>query len=128
MPGRRTGGGAQRFGELFPAVPVLLRICHPGQVEGDAEVPQRRLHAPDQEIALIGVRQAVSDYTLCRHALRQESHRHIAAVLEKHRYKATCMMTPQYDYTDDNLPDGRQLAYYLKTLAVPWLLRHSMIG
>ena len=24
------------------------------------------------------------------------------------------MMTPQYDYTDDNLPDGRQLAYYLK--------------
>ena len=38
----------------------------------------------------------------------------IAAVLEKHRYKATCMMTPQYDYTDDNLPDGRQLAYYLK--------------
>ena len=38
----------------------------------------------------------------------------IAAVLEKHRYKATCMMTPQYDYTDDRLPDGRQLAYYLK--------------
>lgn len=38
----------------------------------------------------------------------------IAAVLEKHRYKATCMMTPQYDYEDDALPDGKQLAYYMK--------------
>ncbi len=38
----------------------------------------------------------------------------MAAVLEKNRYKATCMMTPQYDYTDDREPDGKQLAYYLK--------------
>lgn len=38
----------------------------------------------------------------------------IAAVLEKNHYKATCMMTPQYDYGDDREPDGKQLAYYLK--------------
>ena len=35
-------------------------------------------------------------------------------VLEKHHYRATCLMTPQYDYSDDNLPDGKQLEYYLK--------------
>lgn len=38
----------------------------------------------------------------------------IAAVLERHNYRATCMMTPQYDYEDQNLPDGRQLKFYLK--------------
>ena len=38
----------------------------------------------------------------------------ISAVLEKHDFRATCLMTPQYDYTDDNLPDGKQLEYYLK--------------
>lgn len=38
----------------------------------------------------------------------------ISAVLEKNGFRATCLMTPQYDYTDDNLPDGKQLEYYLK--------------
>lgn len=33
---------------------------------------------------------------------------------EQGRYRATCMMTPQFDYGDDNLPDGKQLVYYLK--------------
>ena len=38
----------------------------------------------------------------------------ISTILEKYGYKATCMMTPQYDYSDDELPDGKQLEYYLK--------------
>lgn len=38
----------------------------------------------------------------------------ISAVLEKYDFRATCLMTPQYDYNDDNLPDGKQLEYYLK--------------
>lgn len=35
-------------------------------------------------------------------------------VLDRYQYKITCMMTPQYDYTDDALPDGNQFEYYLK--------------
>nr|WP_289765328.1 DUF2194 domain-containing protein [uncultured Acetatifactor sp.] len=38
----------------------------------------------------------------------------ILMALQKQNYKATCMLTPQYDYSDDNPPDGRQLEYYLK--------------
>lgn len=38
----------------------------------------------------------------------------VSIALQKYDYKATCMMTPQYDYTDDNLPDGKQFKYYLK--------------
>lgn len=38
----------------------------------------------------------------------------ISAVLEKYGFRATCLMTPQYDYTDDKQPDGKQLKYYLK--------------
>lgn len=38
----------------------------------------------------------------------------ISIALQKYDYKATCMMTPQYDYSDDNLPDGKQMEYYLK--------------
>lgn len=39
----------------------------------------------------------------------------ISTTLEKYGYKATCMMTPQYDYSDNNLPDEEVLEYYLKT-------------
>lgn len=38
----------------------------------------------------------------------------ILVALQKQEYKATCMLTPQYDYSDDAAPDGRQLEYYLK--------------
>jgi len=38
----------------------------------------------------------------------------IVMTFRPYRYKATCMMTPQYDYTDENLPDEKQLQYYLK--------------
>ncbi len=38
----------------------------------------------------------------------------LSVFLRKHDYKATCMMTPQYDYSDENLPDGEQMKYYLK--------------
>lgn len=37
--------------------------------------------------------------------------------LQRQGLRATCMMTPQYDYRDDNLPDGEQLQYYLKIFA-----------
>ena len=38
----------------------------------------------------------------------------IQAVLNKYQYKATCMLTPQFDYSDDAPPDKEQLEYYLK--------------
>lgn len=38
----------------------------------------------------------------------------LSVFLQKYDYKATCMMTPQYDYGDENLPDGKQMEYYLK--------------
>ena len=38
----------------------------------------------------------------------------LSVFLQKYDYKATCMMTPQYDYSDENLPDGKQMEYYLK--------------
>lgn len=38
----------------------------------------------------------------------------ISNLLQKYRYRATCMMAPQYDYSDDCLPDGEQLEYCLK--------------
>ncbi len=38
----------------------------------------------------------------------------ISATFRPYQYKATCMMTPQYDYMDEALPDEKQLAYYLK--------------
>lgn len=40
----------------------------------------------------------------------------ISVSLQKYHYKATCMMTPQYDYSDENLPDRKQFEYYLKLL------------
>ena len=38
----------------------------------------------------------------------------LSAGFEQHRYRATCMMTPQFDYRDGNLPDEEQFVYYLK--------------
>lgn len=38
----------------------------------------------------------------------------IVDILERDSYRATCMITPQYDYTDPALPNEKQLAYYLK--------------
>ena len=38
----------------------------------------------------------------------------ISTLLQKYDYRATCMMTPQYDYSDRQEPDGKQLNYYLK--------------
>lgn len=40
----------------------------------------------------------------------------VRTVMDRHRYKVTCMMTPQYDYSDGALPDGGQIEYYLKIL------------
>ena len=38
----------------------------------------------------------------------------VRTVMDRYRYKVTCMMTPQFDYSDEALPDGEQLEYYLK--------------
>lgn len=38
----------------------------------------------------------------------------ISTVLNRYEYKATCMLTPQFDYTDAAFPDPEQLAYFLK--------------
>lgn len=38
----------------------------------------------------------------------------ISAAFQQYGFGLTCMMTPQYDYLDDNLPDPEQLEYYLK--------------
>lgn len=36
------------------------------------------------------------------------------SVLDRYQYKSTCMMAPQTDYSDEELPDGDLLKYYLK--------------
>lgn len=41
----------------------------------------------------------------------------ISQLLQKYNYKATCMMAPQYDYSDSSLPDGKLLEDYLKMFA-----------
>lgn len=41
----------------------------------------------------------------------------ISQLLQKHSYRATCMMAPQYDYSDDGQPDEKLLEYYLKMFA-----------
>lgn len=41
----------------------------------------------------------------------------ISTTLEKYGYKGTCMVTPQYDYLDSELPDEEVLEYYLKTFS-----------
>ena len=38
----------------------------------------------------------------------------VSTMLQKYPIGSTCMMTPQYDYEDDALPDGKQLLFYLK--------------
>ena len=40
----------------------------------------------------------------------------VTSILREYHYKATCMMTPQFDYTDDELPVGEQFEYFLKIL------------
>lgn len=40
----------------------------------------------------------------------------VRTAMNRYRYKITCMMTPQFDYSDGELPDGEQLKYYLKIL------------
>lgn len=40
----------------------------------------------------------------------------VTTVLQQCRYRASCMMTPQYDYTDNAEPDRKQFRYYLKVL------------
>lgn len=38
----------------------------------------------------------------------------VRMVMDRYQYKATCMVTPQYDYSDQALPEGEQIEYYLK--------------
>lgn len=41
----------------------------------------------------------------------------ISNLLQKYGYRATCMLAPQYDYSDGSLPDETLLTYYLKIFA-----------
>lgn len=40
----------------------------------------------------------------------------ITNILREDHYKATCMMAPQFDYTDKELPDEEQFKYFLKIM------------
>lgn len=40
----------------------------------------------------------------------------VTNILREYHYKATCMMTPQFDYTDDELPVDSQFEYLLKIM------------
>lgn len=39
---------------------------------------------------------------------------YVSMSLQDYQFGITCMMTPQYDYQDQNEPDGDQFEYYLK--------------
>lgn len=41
----------------------------------------------------------------------------ISQLLKKYNYRATCMLAPQYDYSDNGLPDDDLLKSYLKIFA-----------
>lgn len=40
----------------------------------------------------------------------------VTNILREYHYKASCMMTPQFDYTDEELPDEEQFNYFLKIM------------
>lgn len=40
----------------------------------------------------------------------------LSSLAQRTNAKLTCMMTPQYDYQDEELPDGESVSYYLKLL------------
>lgn len=41
----------------------------------------------------------------------------ISEILRRYKYKATCMVAPQYEYSEDEKPDEKLLKYYLKMFA-----------
>lgn len=40
----------------------------------------------------------------------------LVAIADQNQWKMTCFVTPQFDYMDENEPDGEELTFYLKQL------------
>lgn len=84
--------------EIYPVVNAqnVVLLNYPGLADENRDVMEqyysRSVKQVFQEIVWPGISTGLQDYS----------------------FGATCMMTPQFDYEDDALPDGKQFAFYLK--------------
>lgn len=84
--------------ELYPVVNAqnLVLANYPGTADENRDEMEkyyaRSMKLLDQELVWPDITSALRDYS----------------------FGITCMMTPQYDYSDQNLPDAEQFQYYLK--------------